>query len=158
MSSQRMFALSVLAVAFNGVSCGSKPTTPTTPTPTPPPPVAVTLTAPRHVIPVDDAQTNTLQPELAVVNATSSQGGAKAYEFVVSSTVDFTAIAIVAENVPEDSDGETAWTVSRPLQGTTRYWWRAGVKQGTNIGHGRHRRASGPVSRDSIGQASCSIR
>ena len=132
MSFQRMFALSVLVVAFNVVSCGSKPTTPTTPTP--PPPVAVTLTAPTHVIPVDDAQTNTLQPELAVVNATSSQGGAKAYEFQVSSTVDFTAIVIAADNVSEESDGQTAWTVSRPLQGTTRYWWRARVKQGTNIG------------------------
>ena len=41
---------------------------------------------------------------------------------------------ISADNVPEDADGQTAWTVSRPLQGTTRYWWRARVKQGSSTG------------------------
>ena len=95
MSFQRMFALSVLVVAFNVVSCGGSEADHSDYADAHPPgPVTVTLTAPTHVIPVDDAQTNTLQPELAVVNATSSQGGAKAYEFEVSSTVDFTAIVI----------------------------------------------------------------
>ena len=94
----------------------------------------MTLTAPAHVAPADDAQTNTLQPELAVTNATSSQGGAKTYEFEVSSAADFTGVVITADNVPEDADGQTAWAVSRPLEGTTRYWWRARVKQGSNTG------------------------
>ena len=47
---------------------------------------------------------------------------------------DFNAIVIAADNVSEDADGQTAWAVSRPLQGTTRYWWRARVKQGSNTG------------------------
>ena len=68
-----------------------------------------------------------LQPELAVNNATSSQTGAKTYEFQVSSAADFTAIVVSADNVAEDGDGQTAWVVSQPLQGTTRYWWRARV-------------------------------
>jgi hypothetical protein len=133
MSFQKIFSLSVIGVAFSIGSCGSKPSTPTTPTPTPPV-VVVTLGAPTHVIPADDAQTNTLQPELAVVNATSSQAGAKTYEFEVSTTGDFTAIVISADNVTEESDGQTAWVVSRPLQGSTRYWWRARGKQGSTIG------------------------
>ena len=75
-----------------------------------------------------------LQPELAVSNATSSQSGAKTYEFEVSSAADFTAIVVSADNVTEGGDGRTSWTVSRPLQGTTRYWWHARVKQGTDTG------------------------
>jgi len=86
------------------------------------------------VAPVDDAQTNTLQPELAVNNATSSQTGARTYEFQVSSAADFTTIVAGADNVAEDSDGQTAWVVSQPLQGTTRYWWRARVNQGAITG------------------------
>jgi hypothetical protein len=52
----------------------------------------------------------------------------------VSPASDFTAIAVAANNIPEDADGQTGWRVSRPLQGTTRYWWRARVKQGSNTG------------------------
>ena len=129
MSFQKILAVSGVVVALSVVGCGgSNQTTPNTPTP------AVTLTAPTHVIPPDDAQTNTLQPALAVANATSSQAGAKTYEFQVSSTADFTAIVASADSVSEDSDGQTAWDVSRPLQATTRYWWRARVKQGSSIG------------------------
>jgi hypothetical protein len=131
MSARNFVALAV--VSFSVASCdGTKSPTPTTPTPGPATPVA--LTAPTPATPVDDAQTNTLQPELSVVNATSSQAGAKTYEFEVSSAGDFTAIVITADNVAEDSDGQTGWVVSRPLQGTTRYWWRARVKQGSTVG------------------------
>ena len=136
MCSQKILALGLTVVAFSAVSCGgSKSATPITPTPTPtPPPVTVTLTAPAHVTPADDAQTSTLQPELTVVNATSSQSGVKTYEFEVSSASDFTAIVVRTDNVAENANGQTAWTVSRPLQGTTRYWWRARIKQGSSIG------------------------
>ena len=125
-----------MVVAFSAVSCGgSKSATPITPTPTTtPPPVTATLTAPAHVTPADDAQTSTLQPELTVVNATSSQSGVKTYEFEVSSASDFTAIVVSTDNVAENANGQTAWTVFRPLQGTTRYWWRARIKQGSSIG------------------------
>jgi hypothetical protein len=136
MSFQKILALNSIVVALSAVSCGGSPSaTPTAPTPAPTPaPVTVTLTAPAHVTPADDAQTNTLQPELAVINATSSQSGAKTYEFEVSSASDFTAIVVSTDNVAEDADGQTAWTISRPLQSTTRYWWRARVKQGPDTG------------------------
>ena len=135
MSSQRTLVLCSALVAVSIAGCGSKssPVTPT-PTPTPSGPVTVTLTAPAHVAPADDAQTNTLQPELAINNSTSSQTGAKTYEFEVSSAADFTAIVVSADNVTEDGDGQTSWAVSRPLQATTRYWWRTRVKQGSSTG------------------------
>jgi hypothetical protein len=126
-------ALSVIMLAFSVARCGG-PNTPTTPTPTPPVPVPVTLTAPAHIAPADDAQTNTLQPELAVSNAAASPGSARTYEFEVSPAADFAAIVIAADSIPEDADGQTAWTISRPLQSTTRYWWRARVKQGSSTG------------------------
>ena len=131
---QRTLALSLIAIS--AVGCGSEAASPVTPSPTPtaPLPVAVTLSAPAHVTPSDDAQTNTLQPELAINNATSTQSGIKTYEFEVSTAGDFTTIVVSADNVAEDGDGQTSWAVSRPLQATTRYWWRARVKQGSNIG------------------------
>jgi hypothetical protein len=136
MTFQKILVLSVMVVVYSTVGCGgskSSPATPT-PTPTPPAPVTVTLTAPTHVTPADDLQTNTLQPELVVANATSSQSGVKVYDFEVSSTADFTAIVVSADGVAEDGGGQTTWAVSRPLQGTTRYWWHARVKQGSNTG------------------------
>jgi hypothetical protein len=131
MSFQKVIALVVISISV--VSCGGTQS-PTPTTPTPDPVIPVTLTAPTPATPVDDVQTNALQPELVVVNATSSQAGAKTYEFEVSTTVGFTAIVIAADNVAEESDGQTAWIVSKPLQGTTRYWWRARVKQGSSTG------------------------
>jgi hypothetical protein len=115
-------------------NCGGSNDNPAAPTPPAPGPVMVTLTAPAHLTPPDDAQLTMLQPELAVSNATSSQSGPKTYEFEVSSADNFTTIVVSADNVTEGGDGRTSWTVSRPLQGTTRYWWRARVKQGTNTG------------------------
>jgi hypothetical protein len=134
--SQRTLAVCLLLVPFSAAGCGGSKSSPVTPTaqPQPPAPVTVTLTAPTHVTPADDAQTNTLQPELAVSNATSSQSGVKTYEFEVSSAADFRAIVVSADNVAEDSDGQTSWAVSSPLQSTTRYWWHARVKQSSNIG------------------------
>jgi hypothetical protein len=133
MSLQKMLALGAIVAAFSVAGCGgSQSDPPNTPTPIPPGPV--TLTAPAHFTPADDAQTNTLQPELAVVNAAASQGVARTYEFEVSPASDFVAIAVAADGVPEEADGQTAWTISRPLQSTTRYWWRARVKQGSSTG------------------------
>jgi len=130
---QQILALSLVVVAFSAMGCGSK-SNPVTPPPPAPGPVGVTLTASAHFAPADDAQLTTLQPELTVLNATSSPAGAKTYEFEVSSTADFTAIAVSADNVAEGASGRTAWTVSRPLQATTRFWWRARAKQGSSIG------------------------
>ena len=134
MSFQKTLAASSIVVACAAVGCGGSKSNPVAPTPPPPAPIIVTLTAPSHMSPVDDAQTNTVQPELSVANATSSQNGAKTYEFEVSSAFDFVPIVISVDNVAEDADGQTSWTVSRPLQATTRYWWRARIKQDTNVG------------------------
>ena len=133
MSFHKILILTSMLAALSAVGCGSK-SNPVTPDPPTPGPVTVTLTAPSHVSPADDAHTNSLQPELAIANATSSQSGAKTYEFEVSPSADFALIVVSADNVAEDADGQTGWTVSRPLQGTSRYWWRARSKQGTSVG------------------------
>lgn len=131
---RKIMALSLMIVGFSAMGCGGSKANPVTPTTPAPGPVGVTLTAPAHFAPTDDAQLSTLQPDLTVLNATSSTGGARTYEFEVSSTADFTAIAIGADHVPEGAAGRTSWAVARPLQATTRYWWRARVKQGSSIG------------------------
>jgi hypothetical protein len=100
----------------------------------PPPSGAVTLTAPAHVAPADDAQTETLQPTLIVANATSSPAGSRTYEFELSSTAVFGATAARGENIAEGAGGRTSWTVSPPLQSSTRYWWRARAIQGSTTG------------------------
>jgi hypothetical protein len=127
---KRSWLLLILIAA----GCGGSKNNPASPTPPAPAPVTITLTAPAHFAPSDDAQTTTLQPELTVANATSSQSGVKTYEFHVSSTADFANVVVSADNVAEDGDGQTSWTVSPPLQSTTRYWWRARVKQSSTIG------------------------
>lgn len=132
MSSEKIPALAVGVVALILVSCGGSKSSPVDPTPVPP--GTVTLSAPAHAAPADDAQTNSLQPELTVANATSSQSGAKTYEFEVSAAADFAIVVIRTSDVSEDADGQTGWTVSSPLQPTTRYWWRVRVKQGSNTG------------------------
>jgi hypothetical protein len=129
-----MSSVKVVLAIFTavGLSVGCDKSTsgnPTTPTPNP-----VTLAAPAHAAPADDAQTDTLQPNLTVVNVTPPQAGSRTYDFEVSSTNDFSAIAATGQNIPEGANGSTTWTVARPLQSNTRYWWRARVRQGSDVG------------------------
>ncbi len=123
----------IIAIAIS-VSCGNDDGSPTTPTPTPTPSGPITLTAPSHVAPNDDAQADTLQPSLVVANVTSSQPGSRTYEFEVSSTADFSALGASGQNIAEDPSGRTSWVVSPSLQSTTRFWWRARAIQASTIG------------------------
>ena len=131
--------LVILLIAFIPLACGDENEGPTAPSPTPSPstptpPGSITLSAPAHVGPADDAQTDTLQPALVVANATSSQAGSRTYEFEVSSAAVFGAAAARAQNIGEGPDGRTSWTVSPALQSNTRYWWRARAIQGSTTG------------------------
>lgn len=94
----------------------------------------MTLSAPAHVGPADDAQTDTLQPTLIVANASSTQAGSRTYEFEVSPAAVFDATVARGQNIAEGADGRTSWTVSPPLQSNTRYWWRARATQGSTSG------------------------
>ena len=127
----------MIFMAVVTTACGDGADGPATPTPlpsTPPPAGSVVLSAPAHVGPSDDAQTETLQPTLTVTNASSSQSGSRTYEFEVASASDFGVIIARAQNIAEGASGRTSWTVSSTLQGTTRYWWRARAVQGSTTG------------------------
>jgi hypothetical protein len=130
-----------LTVAACSDDKAATPTQPTTPPVTTPP----TLTAPGVDVPEDDQQLDTLRPTLRVANATSNQTGAKTYEFQVSDSSDFAAASassyarvfkVVASKagVPEDASGKTSFDVTDDLQPTTRFYWRARVRQGTTDG------------------------
>src|SRR6187551_2438267 len=141
----RLFPL--LLVSTFAIACGSGssptrqvPVGPTAPSPTPSGSGAVTLTAPVPVSPVNGDQLATLRPTLTVQNGTSSsQSGARTYEFQVSDRTDFSLgaslttsflVAVNQTGVPE-GDGRTSFTVPSDLQPTTRMYWRARMVQGT---------------------------
>jgi hypothetical protein len=121
--------LSILfsAVALAACTSGGAPTQPSALAP----PVTLTLTAPANEMPSDDQQLTTIQPELRIAKGTSTPAGTRTYEFQVASSEEFAAntVAASAQNVAEGADGRTVWTVSMPLQPTTRYWWRARATQ-----------------------------
>ena len=112
------------------------------PTPTSPAPVAATVSAPALEAPAVDIQLDTLRPTLTVRNATSDQAGARTYEFQVSDSQSFSAVAtsniagfaatVSATAVPEGTNGTTSWTPSQDLQPTTLFYWRVRATQGTS--------------------------
>jgi hypothetical protein len=137
-----LFGISLLALSAAACS-DDKAATPTQPTQQTP--VAPTLTAPAADTPDDDQQLDTLQPSLRIVNATSNQTGAKTYEFQISDDSNFSAASassfartfkVVASKtgVSEDPSGKTTFQVTDDLQPTTRFYWRARVRQGTTDG------------------------
>jgi hypothetical protein len=98
------------------------------------------LTPPTPDSPGDAQQLDTLRPTLTVRNGTSTQTGARTYEFQVSDTSTFSSttpagspFAVVVSNtsVPEGANGLTSFTPTQDLQPTTRFFWRARVLQGT---------------------------
>jgi hypothetical protein len=136
--------LGICLISMTVAACSddkaATPTQPSTPSTTPP-----TLTAPGSDTPEDDQQLDTLRPTLRVSNATSNQTGAKTYEFQVSDSSDFAAASassyahvfrVVSSKagVPEDASGKTSFEVTDDLQPTTRFYWRARVRQGTTDG------------------------
>jgi hypothetical protein len=133
MTRRNAFAVVAFAAALLAAACGGSPSQPSpgpgAGAPLPPP----TLGAPVPDNPDPDEQLTSTQPELRVGNAASDQAGAKSYHFQVSSTDDFSAVVVEAQNVAE-GPGATTWTVSPPLQPNTIYWWRSRATQGTATG------------------------
>lgn len=114
------------------IPIGGSPTGPSGP---------ITLSTPAPISPIGGEQLSTLRPALTVQNATSSQTGARTYEFQVSDRTDFalgsslTSSFLVFVNrtgVAEGGDGRTVFTVPDDLQPTTRMYWRARAVQGTS--------------------------
>ena len=149
MTSTPSRSILVLAAALAvSVACGSGvgtsrqvPVGGGTPTGPSGPSGPITLSAPQPISPVNGEQLSTLRPTLTVQNVSSSQTGARTYEFQVSDRTDFslgaslTASFFVSVNqtgVPEGGDGRTSFTVPADLQPTTRMYWRARVSQGSS--------------------------
>ena len=113
--------------------------------PSPTQPSAVTLTAPGIDAPAANLQLETLRPTLTVRNATSSsQQGARTYEFQISDSTSFTsaltsnvtgfAATVSQGGVAEGTGGKTSFTPTQDLQPTTVFYWRARAVQGSTTG------------------------
>jgi len=100
------------------------------------------LTAPAPQTPGDGDQLETLRPTLTVTNGTSDQTGSRTYEFQIADNEAFstaiasfiTSYAVVVEKtgVPEGT-GTTSFSPDADLQPTTRFYWRARMRQGSTI-------------------------
>jgi hypothetical protein len=133
----------LFAVAVSGsVACKSKSTEPS--------PTgnggggSVTLTAPSADAPADRTQLATLRPTLTVRNGTSTGSGPRVYEFQISDQLAFASVApasasryfavvVNSTDVAEGSNGTTSFTPSQDLQPTTRFYWRARMREGTTV-------------------------
>ena len=132
----RAFRLSIAALCAAAAACSSS-------APLSPAATAVggaSITAPTPDSPGDGAAAGSYRPTLVVKNGTSTQGGARLYEFQVSDRSDFavasarrvTSFAIVANKsgVAEGAGGTTSYTPDFDLQPTTRFYWRTRIVQG----------------------------
>ncbi len=115
-----IFTALVAAVALS--ACASDPVSPGGGNPQ--------LTAPALDAPTDDELMTSLRPTLVVRNGTSSQGGARTYEFQVSTSNSFSPMSVTRSGIAESSSGKTSFTPDADLQSTTRYYWRARASQG----------------------------
>lgn len=88
-----------------------------------------TLTAPTPETPVNDAQLDTVRPTLTVRNGSSTQSGAKTYEFQVSDRTDFTTTLASQAGIAEGGAGTTTFTPAADLPASTRLYWRARISQ-----------------------------
>ena len=128
-----------LAVCVLSAACSSDSE------PSPTQPSAVTLTAPGIDAPAANLQLDTVRPTLTVRNATSSsQQGARTYEFQISDSTSFTsaltsnvtgfAATVSQSGVAEGTGGKTSFTPTQDLQPTTVFYWRARAVQGSTTG------------------------
>lgn len=116
--------IAVIGVATT-IACGGEGTrtVPTTPG-------SATLSAPTAEAPVNDAQLDTLRPTLVIRNSTSSETGAKTYEFQIAASNDFTATVVSQAGIAEGS-ATTSFTPSVDLPASTQMFWRARAQQGS---------------------------
>lgn len=107
------------------IACGGEGTrtVPTTPG-------AATLSAPTVESPANDAQLDTLRPTLVIRNSTSSETGAKTYEFQIANNSTFAEPIISQAGVAEGS-GTTSFTPSVDLPASASLFWRARAQQGS---------------------------
>ena len=136
MSEMRSWSAIVLGLLVAGCGGSSSSGTP----PTTPGPSGSALSAPVPNAPADQSQLSTLRPTLTVLNVTSTQTGARTYEFQISDRTDFAVVApassgvfqvvVSRSGVAEGADGRTSFTPDQDLQPTTRFYWRARVTQG----------------------------
>lgn len=92
-------------------------------------PGSTSLTAPTISAPANDAQLDTFRPTLVVNNSTSTESGAKTYQFQIASSSDFLTIVLNQSDVPEGSGGTTSFTPSTDLPASTQLFWRARAQQ-----------------------------
>ena len=141
MRSVKFLAVVLLSLAVS--SCGGNSAPPTSPSPggTTAPPVTANV-APGLDAPGADEQLATIRPTLRVRNGTSSQTGAKTYEFQVSDRSDFGsgsatssyyAVSFGRAGVGEGGS-TTSVEVDQDLQPATRFYWRARWVQGSTNG------------------------
>ena len=134
------FVLCAGLATLAACSSSSSPTNPATTIVT-----SSVLTAPTPDSPADQAPVTAYRPTLTVRNGSSSQSGARFYEFQISDRSDFSPsstsaasfapLAVVAHRtgVPEGAGGTTSFTPDADLQPTTRLYWRARMLQGSEL-------------------------
>lgn len=96
-------------------------------------PGSATLSAPTATSPVNDAQLDTLRPTLVVSNATSTESGARTYEFQISDRSDFLSTVVSQSGIAEGGGGTTSFTPTTDLPSSTRMYWRARAQQGAAL-------------------------
>jgi hypothetical protein len=141
-----VFVIGTLALATamcGGNSTPTQPTGPGTSGGTTTPPVTVPNSVPTLDAPAADAQLDNLRPTLSVKNGTSSQIGAKTYEFQLSDRSDFGAnsggvsayyaVAATKTGIAEGSS-TTSVAIDTDLQPATRFYWRSRWVQGSTNG------------------------
>ncbi len=101
-----------------------------------------TLSAPAPQTPGDGDQLDTLRPTLTVNNGASDQAGTRTYDFQVADNESFstnigsfiTSYAVVLEKSGvAEGTGTTSFTPDQDLQPTTRFYWRARMRQGSTV-------------------------
>jgi len=99
------------------------------------------ITAPAVESPSDNAQVDSVRPTLRVINAQSTGGGSRTYEFQIADNANFampgaTTSAVVAaqSGIAEGSDGRTSFTPAQDLIPSTLYHWRARASSGSSTG------------------------
>lgn len=111
------------------VACGGSGGTREVPTA----PGSATLSAPTVNSPAGDSQLDTLRPTLIVANATSTESGAKTYEFQIATAEDFFIPLLTQTGIAEGPSGTTSFTPAADLPASTRIYWRARAFQGGSI-------------------------
>lgn len=121
-----LYVAAGFAGALGLIACGSGART------VPTSPGSATLGAPTPQSPINDQQLDTVRPTLVVTNATSTDDGAKTYDFEISTREDFLS-PVVSQTGIAEGNGTTSFTPSSDLEASTRMYWRARARQGSSL-------------------------